>query len=678
MTRDLILTCSLSPGDIVMLTAAVRDLHRAYPGQFRTDIRTSASALWENNPYLTPLSEDDPSVQVIPMEYDLIHQSNHGPYHFIHGYARHLEKVLDLRIPLTLFKGDIHISDLEKSWMNQVEEDPIRWSDDFWIIIAGGKYDFTAKWWDPRRYQKVVDHFAGRIKFVQCGEEGHWHPRLRGTIDLVGKTDPRQFVRLMYHAAGVVCPVTFAMHLAAAVETKPGRPINRACVVVAGGREPSQWEKYGHHRYLEVNGSMLCCDNGGCWKSRCQTVGDGDEKDDPEKLCIQPVALTPSLAIPRCMDMITADDVIRSIELYHEGGALHYLNGSQPVDSSASARSHRVSIATSARPSAAFITVTDSWFFAGTLATVNSIFHFHPEAEVIVVETDAKPLNDTQRRLLQAGGARVLGSSHFAAPDRHLGPKELKTYAAFDLAREVDLIIGIDSDCVLCAPLDDVIARALETGKFLGGNDGGGRVYDARFAAYGIVPRSLNPKYMSTSLYFCPTTEDNVEVLARWTECASRAVFNHRGPFPGHGDQGVLNSLIFAMRGPETIELLENELWSQHWRYWDTEVIYRDGQFQNVQLDHRPQRSFHCGGTKKFWDRAHVKRIAATNAAQSVNYSWWLYLLWFGRCQASRLDPSAFLPKRSLHLRNDLDTFFGQIQHYAPDLSPLAPPSQPC
>ena len=133
--------------------------------------------------------------------------------------------------------------------------------------MAAGKYDFTAKWWDPARFQEVVDHFAGRIQFVQCGEAGHWHPKLRGVIDLVGQDRLRQFVRLMYHASGVVCPVTFAMHLAAAVEVQPGRPKNRACVVIAGGREPSQWEKYGHHRFLETNGALLCCDDGGCWKS---------------------------------------------------------------------------------------------------------------------------------------------------------------------------------------------------------------------------------------------------------------------------------------------------------------------------------------------------------------------------------------------------------------------------
>jgi ADP-heptose:LPS heptosyltransferase len=315
-----------------MLTAAVRDLHLAHPGVFLTDVRTGVAQLWENNSYITPLSEDDPEVEIVPMRYDLIHQSNEGAYHFIHGYIRHLEDVLGVRIPATRFRGDIHLGAEEKAWMSQVEEEPIGWHGEFWIIVAGGKYDFTAKWWDPGRYQEVVDHFAGRIQFVQCGEANHFHPRLRGVIDLVGKTDIRQFVRLMYHASGVICPVTFAMHLAAAVEVKPGRAKNRPCVVIAGGREPSQWEKYGHHRFLETNGALSCCDNGGCWKSRCRPLGDGDEKDLPQNLCVHPVEITAELSIGRCMDLITAADVIRAVELFHDGGALSYLpRGVAPV-----------------------------------------------------------------------------------------------------------------------------------------------------------------------------------------------------------------------------------------------------------------------------------------------------------------------------------------------------------
>jgi hypothetical protein len=86
MPRKLIFTNFQSPGDIVMLTAAVRDLHLSYPGEFVTDVRTSCPDLWLNNPWLTPLSETDLDVEVLPCHYPLIHRSNQLPYHFIHGF----------------------------------------------------------------------------------------------------------------------------------------------------------------------------------------------------------------------------------------------------------------------------------------------------------------------------------------------------------------------------------------------------------------------------------------------------------------------------------------------------------------------------------------------------------------------------------------------------------------
>jgi len=155
----LILQCSLCPGDVVMLTAAVRDLHRAHPGKFATDVRTPAPELWENNPYLQPLDENDRDVRVIDMHYPLIHVSNHAPYHFIHGYAQFLEQQLGVRIPVAEFKGDLHVSSIEKNWLSQVEETGFHGR--FWIMMAGGKFDFTTKWWNPDNYQQVIDHFRG-------------------------------------------------------------------------------------------------------------------------------------------------------------------------------------------------------------------------------------------------------------------------------------------------------------------------------------------------------------------------------------------------------------------------------------------------------------------------------------------------------------------------------------
>ena len=318
--RKLILRNFQSPGDIVMLTAAVRDMHRCYPQRFLTDVRTSCSALWENNPHLVPLSEDDPEVEVVDCHYPLIHQSNRTPYHFLHGFIHYLNEKLGLRIEPGAFKGDIHISDDEKEWFYRVEEAHGQ-SRPFWTIVSGGKLDYTIKWWDPKRYQAVVDLFRGRVEFVQIGEDGHHHPPLEGVVDMRGQTTLRQLVRLIYHAQGVVTPISLPMHLAAAVEVKPGMPRNRPCVVIAGGREPPHWTAYPHHQFIHTVGALRCCDDGGCWKSRTVPLGDGDYKDGPDELCVDVVG-----DLPRCMDMITAKEVIRRIEWYFDGGAIEYLD----------------------------------------------------------------------------------------------------------------------------------------------------------------------------------------------------------------------------------------------------------------------------------------------------------------------------------------------------------------
>jgi ADP-heptose:LPS heptosyltransferase len=329
LARKLILRNRQAPGDIVMLTAAVRDLHKTFPGKFVTDVRTSFGALWANNPYLTPLAEDDPEVRTIDCMYPLIDQSNQRPYHFIHGFVEFLGEQLGVRVQPGAFKGDIPLSAEEKRWMSQVEEitrSPIP----FWIIVAGGKRDYTIKWWDRARWQRVVDHFQGRILFVQVGEERHVHAPLRGVLDLRG-TKLRQLVRLVYHAQGVVCPVTLLMHLAAAVEVKGGRPKNRPCVVVNGGREPVHWEAYPHHQFVHTIGALPCCEHGGCWKSRTVPLGDGDKKD--ESLCVnvlpRDLAAERSGPLPRCMDMISAEEVARRVELYFQGGSVRYLNSAQ-------------------------------------------------------------------------------------------------------------------------------------------------------------------------------------------------------------------------------------------------------------------------------------------------------------------------------------------------------------
>ena len=68
-----------------------------------------------------------------------------------------------------------------------------------------------------------------------------------------------------------------------------------------------------------------CCKKGGCWKSRVEPRNDGSKQDS--SLCSLPVIPEGGESpIPKCMDMITADDVVRSIRKYIEGGASPTVN----------------------------------------------------------------------------------------------------------------------------------------------------------------------------------------------------------------------------------------------------------------------------------------------------------------------------------------------------------------
>jgi len=316
--RRVLLECQLSPGDITVMTAAVRELHTQYPGQFLTDVRTTCSQLWDHNSYLTPLDLDDPVVERIPMHYDShkgcvkwadINRSNQHPAHFLHAYCEHLAGCLGLpALHPRKFHGDIHLSREERTSPNLVEQRTGR-RGGYWLINSGGKRDFTAKIWPGDYFQEVVDRTREQISWVQVGEKSHFHPPLAGVLDLRGQTDLRQLIQLVHHAEGALCGVTLLMHLAAAVERPAGVRGLRPCVVVAGGREPPHWEAYPGHQFLHTIGALPCCESGGCWRSRTLPLRDGSKQD--QSLCEFPVD-----GYPLCMQMVTPDRVVDALRMY--------------------------------------------------------------------------------------------------------------------------------------------------------------------------------------------------------------------------------------------------------------------------------------------------------------------------------------------------------------------------
>ena len=308
--KTVVLKHSLSPGDVVVMTAAVESLKQCHPN-LEIIVQTTCNSVWENNPHVTVIDiADDPPEEaiVIQMKYDMINTSSQISSMFIQGFVDHISKNF-VPIELKTNRPHLYLNDEEKGWINQIQEHHTQKDVPYWIVCSGTKTDFTAKRWGVENYQKVVDHFRGRIQFVQIGEKDHLHDPLTGVISLVGDTDLRQLIRLAYSCQGGLGPITLLQHLCAAFE-KP-------YFALVGGREGTNWvSSYPKQTTFTSLGSLPCCKDNACWKSRviAGEIGDGDKKDI-EALCEYPI-LGLKRPIPKCLAMIRPEEVCYAIERY--------------------------------------------------------------------------------------------------------------------------------------------------------------------------------------------------------------------------------------------------------------------------------------------------------------------------------------------------------------------------
>ena len=234
MARPILLTHWRSPGDIVLMTGAVRDLSRSYPGAFEVHIASSCPELWRNNPHIAG-AWGSSAPRYIPLHPvrsgSFLAEANAGRQHFLTAFHRAVGSLLGVEIPVLEPSGDLHLT---------VEERTVKLAERrYWLLVAGGKRDIQTKIWPAEYAQRLVDLLAGLgIPVVQTGATmlGHIHPRLSGVRDMVGMSNLRELMQLILRADGVICPVTCTMHMAAA--------LHRPCVVMAGEREPPWWEWY--------------------------------------------------------------------------------------------------------------------------------------------------------------------------------------------------------------------------------------------------------------------------------------------------------------------------------------------------------------------------------------------------------------------------------------------------
>ena len=322
-TRKLILHQSQSPGDVLCFSRSVGDL-KLTKSDYLIDIRTNCDELFLNSPRITKLSDDDPDVERYEIGYSTkpgIHESGWTGAHFSDAFRVDLESKLnsdpekiaiygEVKIIKTGIRPEIFVSDQEKSWFNQVH-DTFGIDDPYWVINAGHKSDLPLKQY--HRWQEVADlfneRFKGRIHLVQTGEANpeHFHASLKGVLNLIGKTDKRQFIRLVYNAHGTVGGMSYQHHLSGA--------FNQPHVTVLGGREGSRWEYYQCGTLLYTNGMLRCCKWDGCWLSG------KIEKDGKDGRCKDLVDYE-GQQVPRCMSLITPEEIVNSIEKYYLGGEL--------------------------------------------------------------------------------------------------------------------------------------------------------------------------------------------------------------------------------------------------------------------------------------------------------------------------------------------------------------------
>lgn len=363
MTRKIVFKHNRALGDALMFTSGVRDFKLLFP-DIEINVESNFPELWYGNPFINKdIKKDDEDVEFYRVGYPTINNCNNSSIHFTQSFLLDMIAIADNHKSLGMSIGEFasafangaigdpplyrdekepfaslreKYKDFNKLFGRQrpdiymtedeMSHDIVRESFGdckYWVIAPGGKSDCTCKVWDWRRFQDVIEHFDGMLKFVVIGRSDHIVEKLDNVIDLTDKfnKDIRGLFSLLYNAEGCVSGVTFLMHLAAGMPPKIKRE-RKPCVAIYGGREPTSFTAYCNHQILHTNGVFTCCDNGGCWQSRIIPLP--KKKDGNKRLCHK-VIKDDGRSTQECMNSITAQDVIRAIDKYYDGDIYTYM-----------------------------------------------------------------------------------------------------------------------------------------------------------------------------------------------------------------------------------------------------------------------------------------------------------------------------------------------------------------
>ena len=296
---NVILSNNQCPGDILAMTAAIRDLKKAKP-DWKIAVRTHAGYLWRYNPDITS------NVDSTFTEYYLNYQTprmmgdSYDGHHFCHEFHRTIERIFGIKIPRGPVTPALYLGESDYDLHIEHDNKPIL------LINAGAKADIPLKQWSFQRFQEVVDALTDTYTIIQIGRSCENHKKLHGVLDYIDKTPDRQIVKLMVKADAVLTGVSFPMHLCQGVSFFDKKP--RKCVVLAGGREDPSWEKYQDHTFLSTMGMLDCCKDRGCWMKHPLARDNGSNF-----ICKSPTRDINGYYIGSCMEKINVDQVVNAL-----------------------------------------------------------------------------------------------------------------------------------------------------------------------------------------------------------------------------------------------------------------------------------------------------------------------------------------------------------------------------
>lgn len=313
-----------APGDITVLTALIRDLKLTYGKDIRIGIHpeTNCKDLLLNNPYTVPYTQLGKH-RTVNCQYGVgIKLQRNEPVHFLPFFHRDFTKQTGLPVEVKYPWPDLHLSQLEQKPLPGL---PPR----YWVVMPGGKNDITIKIWASAYFQEVINTLqqAFGIQCVLLGSYSQgYQPPLQNACDWRGRTNLRQMLQVIAHADGVICGVTAAMHMAAA--------LHRPCVVIAGSREAWWWEAYAHenpglpkaellpapHRFLHTHSLIDCRDYFGCWRNKVRPLHDpklSAKIRGDKSLCMCPVQVA-GQDQAECMARIKPTHVVQAVMSYYK------------------------------------------------------------------------------------------------------------------------------------------------------------------------------------------------------------------------------------------------------------------------------------------------------------------------------------------------------------------------